>query len=263
MGLISRVSSRTYRLFFLFAAFHKFITDIIKMAHSDQKFKLKLYYFGIAAKGEPIRLALKHAGLEFEDFRFKDYQEFLAMKASGELMFGQVPALEVVNGDRKALLTQSAAILRFIAKVAPQANLYPRCPIQAAQVDAILDQEADAFAAFRAVHYRNRFGLGELTDEQTGSLKKCINADVIPKQFELLEKQLTASKTEWFASCDAPSIADFQWASCLEGVLKGWTGDKDVLDVKRFPKLAGLVDKFHAVPAVTEYYKNQEYKIWW
>ncbi len=35
------------------------------------------------------------AGLEFEDYRFKDLSELMKMKEDKELMFGQVPALQV------------------------------------------------------------------------------------------------------------------------------------------------------------------------
>ena len=74
-------------------------------------------------------------------------------------MFGQVPALKVTNKKSEkppAILTQSAAILRFIAKIAPHTELIPRCPIQACYVDAILDQEADAFQAIRCCIYKDR-----------------------------------------------------------------------------------------------------------
>ena len=52
--------------------------------------KLKLMYFDIKGKGEPIRLALRYLGLPFEDYRFKDRSDFMEMKTSGKLMFGQV-----------------------------------------------------------------------------------------------------------------------------------------------------------------------------
>ena len=51
--------------------------------------KLKLMYFDIKGKGEPIRLALRYLGIPFEDYRFKD-GEFMELKTSGKLMFGQV-----------------------------------------------------------------------------------------------------------------------------------------------------------------------------
>ena len=57
----------------------------------------KLLYFDFPGKAEAIRLALTHAGVAFEDHRFADRAEFQALKASGRLQFGQVPALEVTT----------------------------------------------------------------------------------------------------------------------------------------------------------------------
>ena len=70
---------------------------------------LKLVYFDIPGAAEPIRLALHHAELPFEDFRFSSREEFTRMKVKGELAFGQVPALQIAGGP---LLVQSKAILR-------------------------------------------------------------------------------------------------------------------------------------------------------
>ena len=81
----------------------------------------KLIYFDFAGKAEAIRLALTHAGVAFEDYRFADRAEFAALKASGRLQFGQVPALEVVKDGQTTVLTQSAAILRYVAKLSPDA----------------------------------------------------------------------------------------------------------------------------------------------
>ncbi len=67
-----------------------------------------LFYFDIPGKAEAIRLAFHVQGVAFDDHRFKDREEFLAMKASGRLQYGQVPALQV----GPVVLTQSAAILR-------------------------------------------------------------------------------------------------------------------------------------------------------
>jgi len=232
------------------------------MSQGDAKPKLKLYYFNIAAKGEPIRLALKHAGIEFEDYRFKDYAEFLAKKQDGSLQFGQVPCLEVEMGPRKAVLVQSAAILRFIAKLAPESGLYPKCPIQAAQVDAIIDQEADAFQAFRTIHYKKRFLCDGISDEVAADLKNKINETVIPSHFAALEKQLEKSKSGWLAGTEQPSIADFQWGSTLRGVSHGWTGSKTVLDAEKFPKLVAFEKKFHDFGAIKKYYETNVYKDW-
>lgn len=66
----------------------------------------------------------------------------------GFLYFRQVPALEYTDDAGKStVLTQSVAILRFVAKLAAaDVGLYPEDPVLAALVDGITDQEADAFA---------------------------------------------------------------------------------------------------------------------
>jgi len=224
--------------------------------------EIKLIYFGIAGKAEAIRLALNYAEIEFEDVKITR-EEFMKMKESGELMFGQVPALKVTNkksAKPPALLTQSAAILRFIAKIAPKSELIPRCPIQAAYSDAILDQEADAFQSIRCCNYADRFGLGCVDKDTIQKCKDEINDKVIPKHFELLEKQLEKGGTGWLAGTEKPTIADFQWAGILPAVKKGWTGKQ--FDLKEYPKLAAMCDNFYELEQVKTWYKNNEYKLW-
>jgi glutathione S-transferase len=107
----------------------------------------KLIYFDFPGKAAGLRLAAAHGGLEFEDHRFKSRDELVAMKESGELPYGQVPALSV---DGK-ILAQSNAIMRYIGKAT---NLYPSDPIQAALVDSIMDQETDMTAGITCCRYQ-------------------------------------------------------------------------------------------------------------
>lgn len=217
--------------------------------------KYKLLYFDIEGKAEPIRLAFKYAGVELEDYRFKERAEFIALKESGRFMFGQVPALQV---DDDIVLNQTNAILRFVAQLAPASNLYSSDPITAARIDAICDQEADAFASSRVAKYHNRFGFAFFEDnkELLEKVWLTINEEVLPRHLNLVSALLKKGSTGWIAGTQKPSIADFCWAPILKSVLEGkTTGDSTVL--KSFPEVIAFMRKFYALPAVAQYYADR------
>jgi len=71
-----------------------------------------------------------------------------------KLAFGQLPALQVID----QLLVQSAAILRFVGKLA---NLYPTGSgsddIYAAKIDAVMDEETDMLTGLSVSRYRGTY----------------------------------------------------------------------------------------------------------
>jgi len=214
--------------------------------------KPRLLYFNIPGKGESIRLAFHYGKILFEDYRFHDRSEFTKMKESGELQFGQVPAL-VVKGRT---LIQSAAIMRYVGR---QAGLYPENPIVAAKVDAIMDQEADSMMGMRVTKYKERFGFGEwiLTSENVEKLQATINAEVLPRHLSQLQTILKNGGTGWLAGTEGPTIADFFWVPTLQQLEKGvWNGDKHLMD--SYGDLTDLVQRFLALPAIAEYYREEE-----
>lgn len=111
---------------------------------------MKLYYFNIPGKGEPIRLACAYGGVELDDFRMHA-NEFHDLKVSGKLAFGQVPALSV-NDDQ--MIFQSAAIMRYVGKLA---GLYPtNDDLYAAKIDMAVDCEIDLFMGLSVSRYRGQ-----------------------------------------------------------------------------------------------------------
>eukprot|EP00930_Biecheleria_cincta_P047084 TRINITY_DN32575_c0_g1_i1.p1 TRINITY_DN32575_c0_g1~~TRINITY_DN32575_c0_g1_i1.p1 ORF type:complete len:240 (-),score=57.77 TRINITY_DN32575_c0_g1_i1:130-849(-) len=217
--------------------------------------KLRLLYFDVTAKGEPIRLALFHAGLDFDDVRLSS-AEFKKMKEDGKLGFGQVPALEVSTNGKIELLVQTNAILRYVARLSMAAGagtgpqLYPEDPLQAAKVDAVMDQLSDMTCGPMCVRYQDRFGFDEVLggpdSEATKKVHEALRHKVLPRHLSFFQELLGSGN--WLAGTEQPSIADFlmapQFSWERENVYKG----QDLY--KQFPKIEDYMDRFHALPSV-------------
>lgn len=94
----------------------------------------KLIYFDFdGGRGEPIRIALHAAGIEFEDQRVT-FEEFGKLRA--DLPF---KALPVVHLDGQ-VITQSNALTRHVGK---RAGLYPEDELQALYCDEVMDAVED------------------------------------------------------------------------------------------------------------------------
>ena len=74
---------------------------------------MKLYYLNIYGRGEPLRMCLWKAGVEFEDIKL-EMDDIKEMRDNGELEFGQVPMLELDDGTK---LCQTMAILNYLGTV--------------------------------------------------------------------------------------------------------------------------------------------------
>ncbi len=173
--------------------------------------KVKLQYFDIAGLGEPIRFALSLAGVEFEDARFANREEFMAMKPT--LRFGQVPYL-CVDGYE---LFQSCAIMRFIGRHF-DASLYPTDASKAAFVDAFLDQVKDMRTGLDVAKYKTRFGFPEsvLNDDNTQAVIDCWRTTTLPRHLEFFERALADSPTAYLTGGATPTVADIFLATTLK-----------------------------------------------
>ena len=84
-------------------------------------------------RGEPIRIALHAAGIDFEDHRIS-FDEFL--KTREQMRFNCAPVLELDGVE----VTQSNAMLRYVGKMA---GLYPEDATQALYCDEAMDAVED------------------------------------------------------------------------------------------------------------------------
>ena len=156
------------------------------MSHSLPK-SLKLTYFNIKARGEPIRLALSILGLPFEDSRLKDHQEFKKLQSEGALPMNQVPLLTV---DETVDIAQSTAILRFIGKFSTHQSprLYPEDPYKAALVDQLISMVQDVEMSLKPSGV-------EQDAVKRLAMRIELSATTLPTQFGYIDKFLASKKT--------------------------------------------------------------------
>jgi glutathione S-transferase len=96
--------------------------------------RFKLTYFDFdGGRGEPVRIAFRAAGVDFEDHRIS-FDEF--MKIRGDMRFTCAPELEVDG----VTVTQSNSMLRYVGKMA---GLYPVNDLQALYCDETMDAVED------------------------------------------------------------------------------------------------------------------------
>jgi len=214
---------------------------------------MRLIYFDIPGKAEAIRLCAAVAGVPLEDVRVTR-DEFAAMKAAGQLPYGQVPALD--PGGGQPLLAQSSAILRYVATVG---GLHPASDaLAAARIDSIVSEEEDMFCGLSVSRYGPRFGFdfADGREDFRAAVRKELNDVVLPKHLAFLEKLLEASSTGWLADTERPSIADFVFVPRLQWLVSGANDgiSRDLLE--GYPKVREMMRKLLALPDVKAYYEK-------
>jgi glutathione S-transferase len=193
---------------------------------------MKLYYFDIHARAEPIRLLLNHAKIDFEDVRLTQ-EDFAKFKSEGKFEFGQVPALE---RDGK-VFTQSNAIMRLLGK---ENGFYPEDPTQAWRVDSTLDAIDDLGASMLKAKFCPD------ADKQKELFAE-LKTKTIPKFLGVIEKRLTENTTRTHVVGDKYTIADFDLGAILVDVFLNDANDHHEslkLAVEAHPALKEFAENF-------------------
>ncbi|KAJ3065707.1 hypothetical protein HDU98_010908 [Podochytrium sp. JEL0797] len=199
---------------------------------------LKLTYFNIKARGEPIRLALAINNIPFEDSRIK-MEEWTALKPT--TVFGQIPILTV---DGKTVIAQSTAILRYVGKLGER-KLYPEDALKAALVDQVISQVQDVEA-----------GLRPSAAEQDPTKKLQLRVELAEKGFPPLFKaldQFIAANGGKFATGDEVTVGDlFLYQMNTSYAAGAYDGiPKTVLE--GYPHIQKVVAAVKAIPAVAKW----------
>ena len=91
---------------------------------------MKVVYFDLFARAEPIRMMLSYAKVPFEDVRING-EQLKTMKEEGQLEYGQVPYLELDDGTK---LFQSIAIFNYVASTY---GFHPQNPLDVHRGESI------------------------------------------------------------------------------------------------------------------------------
>jgi glutathione S-transferase len=204
--------------------------------------KLKLTYFDFdGGRGEPARIALHSAGIEFQDDRVT-FPQWKERKA--DTPYGAMPLLEV-DGETVA---QSNGINRYVGKLA---GLYPEDPWQAALCDEVMDAVEEVGEKV--------VGTFSITDEDDKkAAREKLTSGPLTFYVKALAARLEQRGGQWFAD-GRFTMADlrvFLWVRTLrKGVLDYVPSD---LADRLAPTLVEHADRVAAHPAVVAYYESRK-----
>lgn len=220
---------------------HPKVTEWYSLPHGTPS--LKLTYFPVPGRAEPIRLALFMAGISFEDVQVT-HEQLESLKPG--LPFQCVPVLEV-NGE---VVSQSLAILRYVGSLS---GLYPTAsPVDATRVDevfALIDELYNAPTFSASLHASDPAKKEELGAAAASS--------EIPKSLGFLDKRVSDFNAK-YATGTTLSVADLAIYVLVSNLSAGRLKGVPTTIAEPFKSLQRIRELVHAHPKVAEWNATKE-----
>lgn len=150
----------------------------------------KLTYFNARNRGEPLRLALALAGVDFIDHRV-EFADFSKLKSS--LPFGTLPVLEIDG----MTIGQSLVALRYIGN---KYGFYPKDPVRAMRTDEVMLYLYDVVGKIVPSVF-------ESDAARKAEMRKNLAEIALPEALRKIESLLEKNKNGYFIG-EALSIPD-------------------------------------------------------
>jgi glutathione S-transferase len=198
---------------------------------------LRLRYFPFPGRAGAIRDALRIGNVPFEDEQVPP-ERFREQKAAGELPFGSLPVLDVLDAGRTTTAAESNAILRFVGRLA---GLYPADdPLRALKIDEALDVGEDLYHLIAP-------SIGEPDPERRKAMRRVLAEETLPRWGGYLERLLVANGRSGFVVGDSLTVADLKLHYAVDKLTNGSLDGvpKTVLD--GFPALTAWRENVAAV----------------
>jgi len=193
---------------------------------------MKLGYWGIRGLGQPIRFLATYLGVELDEKRYSNFDEYSAEKLNLGLDFPNLPYL--IGGDFK--MTECRAILKRIAN---GTKTYPSTVAETAICDMVENVLWDVW-----------FGLLRYCNAALDALKGYVDNE-IPKKLTYLN---TFLKNKKYILGDQISYVDF---IMYEMLFHFTQYQADYVD--KYPELKRFMKAFEEIPEISKYIASSAY----
>lgn len=218
---------------------------------------IKLSYFDIEARGEPVRLALTLAKIPFEDNRVQ-FSEWAELKP--KTPSGQLPVLQVDNGPMR---TQSMAMLRWIGTTYSK-TLYPTDKLfDIEEAIGIVEDLDRAFMTPRFAGMKPEvLGYPEgyaKTDEGKALVKKLRETfvkELLPKSLDALTKLIESHDGSFLVAGSEPTIADAVAVPLLRSFTRGFIDHVEPTCLDSHPVVVKYIKDFCALEQIKGRYNS-------
>lgn len=215
---------------------------------------IKLTYFGIAGRGEPVRLCFALGEIAFEDNRIT-FADWGTLKPTTP--YGQLPVLTIDGGS---MISQSEAMMRYAGRLAPA--IYPAESAMA--IDEIIGLVGDFGRSWAPNLYIGmnpaQYGYPadfKGTDEHAAKTKEMreqwIADGNLAKFVGFFEQKIDANGGSFLVGA-SPTIADCMLVPELRKFKAGHIDHVPTTCLDGFPKINAYIERFLAVKQIAAWY---------
>nr|XP_006822382.1 PREDICTED: glutathione S-transferase A4-like [Saccoglossus kowalevskii] len=200
--------------------------------------KAHLTYVNGRGLSESIRIIMAATGIEFQETFLQNKEQFETLRKAGDLLFMQVPLLEI-DGMK---LVQTNAIIRYIAR---KYDMYGKTLEEKTRIDMLNEGARDFLRPF--------IGVGWVTASTEDDLKK-IREKILPRYLPIFENEVSRSTSGYLVG-DNISMVDLTLLECLlncDDYIPGVLDD--------FPKLKAFQNKVSSLPRIKAFLDGPQRK---
>lgn len=218
-----------------------------------------LGYWGIRGLAQPIRFLLTCADVPFSEVRLgvfsdgtlmnknQEEKDWHQLRATLNMPFPNLPYLIDSNHTPPVRLTQSNAILRYLAR---RYDFYGDSELERAEIDVLQDQAYDFRNEIIAAAYTPADGYSEMYDY--------FCKHTLPRYLDSFELCLASRGTQTYFVGQRLSMVDFVLYELL------WQMTKMVpqsVSITQRPTLYGFIRHFETIPQIASYQRSDHFII--